>query len=502
MPPSYWDRFFVLLKHPLSIIAAICLLQLFITMLSNGFVLSFDESIWHYIGRNWFRHGMVPYTGGIDNKSPLIFLLYGFSDMLFGLNYWFPRLIGTFCEMIGLFFVFKIADTVSGRFAGILSIPIYGLSLLWHATGGKYVDFTETFEVMFLIIAIYHSLLAKDFKGWFITGLWSGIALDFRITAAFGILAILIAGIQQRRSIRYQAGLIAGIITAVVILLMFCLFAGIKISEFWTYGFSDNWGTGSVTAHTQAYQLENFWGRFGYSPIAILYPSLIVYIFLTRKIDLFTWWYVLSFVGVSLIGIFDVVHLKEILPALALTNAIALSYLSQRYGIRLYLIFTLLFVIFFPSLSEPIQNIRILSGQTTVKPVYSQEPYINPVEGDRKLLAAWVKQHTKTTDLVLVHSYGAQIQCYSERLSPSVYFSINRTPMAKKHFYEDLDRNKPELILVPMFAEYQQFVDADQRQFVAKLVQQHYILDTTIYNYKIYRLNKKQSLLGYSNPHK
>lgn len=488
---NYWDGVFAFLQQPLFIIAIICILQLCITLLSNGFVLSFDESIWHYIGRNWLRHGMVPYTGGIDNKSPLIFLIYGCSDLLFGPNYWFPRLIGTFCEMIGLYFVFKIADTVAGRFAGVLSIPIYGLSLLWHATGGKYADFTETFEVMFLIIAIYRSLSASNFKDWFITGLWAGIALDFRITAAFGILAILLSGVQQKRSVGHQLGLIAGVITAVIGMLMFCLFTGIKISEFWTYGFSDNFGAGSATAHTLAYKLENFLEKFVYSPIAILYPLLMAYVFLKRKADLLIWWCALSFAAVSLVGIFDVVHLKDVLPALALTNAIALSHLSQRYDIRLYVVVVLLFVILFPSLSEPIQNIRILFGEATVKPVYGQEPYINPSEGDRKLLAAWVKQHTKATDLVLVHSYGTQIQCYSERLSPSVYFSINRTPLAKKRFYEDLNKNKPELILVPMFAEYQQLVDADQRQFVTKLIQQRYTLDTTIYNYKIYRLNRK-----------
>lgn len=489
--PNYWAKVFAFLKQPLFIITIIGLLQLFITLLSNGFVLSFDESIWHYIGRNWLRYDMVPYAGGIDKKSPLIFLVYGISDLLFGPNYWFPRLIGTFCEMIGLYFVFKIADNVSGRFAGILSILIYGLSLLWHATGGKYVDFTETFEVMFLIIAVYHSLSAGSFKSWFVTGLWAGIALDFRITAAFGILAILLTGVQQRRSAVNQVALIAGVVAAIIAMLMFCLFTGIKINEFWTYGFADNFGAGSATAHTLAYKLQNFLEKFVYSPIAILYPFLIAYVFIKRKADLLIWWCALSFLAVSLVGIFDVVHLKDVLPALALTNAIAIAHLSQRYGVRLYLVVILLFIILFPSLSEPIQNIQILAGQTTVKPVYGREPYINPNEGDRKLLAAWVKQHTKTTDFVLVHSYGTQIQCYSERLSPSVYFSINRTPLAKKRFYKDLYKNKPELILIPMFAEYQQLVDADQRQFVAELVQQRYFLDTVMYNYRIYRLKRK-----------
>ncbi|HXB28723.1 MAG TPA: hypothetical protein VNW49_02835, partial [Puia sp.] len=58
---------------PLHLIILFGLLQVFVGLFTNGFTLSFDEAMWHYIGRNWFRHGLIPYSGGMDNKSPLIF---------------------------------------------------------------------------------------------------------------------------------------------------------------------------------------------------------------------------------------------------------------------------------------------------------------------------------------------------------------------------------------------------------------------------------------------
>ncbi len=127
----------------LQIILLLTLLQLAVTLLTDGFALSFDESMWHYIGRNWFRNGLVPYSGGVDNKSPLIFAVFGFSDMAFGVNYWFPRVLGTLCQTISILYIYKIAKHIAGEQAGVLAISFFGLSLLWHGTGGRYVAFTE-----------------------------------------------------------------------------------------------------------------------------------------------------------------------------------------------------------------------------------------------------------------------------------------------------------------------------------------------------------------------
>ena len=126
----------------LYVILVLALMQLFIALLTNGFALSADEAMWHYIGRNWFRNGLVPYSGGVDNKSPLFFAVFGLSDKFFGVNYWFPRVIATLLQSIGIMYVYKIAKYVAGHRAGMLAISFYGLSVLWHGADGKYVAST------------------------------------------------------------------------------------------------------------------------------------------------------------------------------------------------------------------------------------------------------------------------------------------------------------------------------------------------------------------------
>jgi hypothetical protein len=149
---------------PIYLILLLALMQVFIALLTNGFAFSADESMWHYIGRNWFRHGLVPYSGGVDNKSPLIFAIFGLSDKLFGVNYWFPRLLGTVCQSIGIWYIYKIARQISGARAGLLAVSFYGLSVLWRGADGRYVSYTETYEVMFIIIAFYLFLSSSTKK--------------------------------------------------------------------------------------------------------------------------------------------------------------------------------------------------------------------------------------------------------------------------------------------------------------------------------------------------
>src|ERR1700742_184693 len=107
-------------KKVMILLAMLLLLQLGVCLLTYGYALSYDESVWHYIGRNWFRHGLVPYKGGVDNKSPLIFMIFGLSDRLFGVNYWFPRVLGVIGQMAGAWYLYRCAFHLAGRRAGIL----------------------------------------------------------------------------------------------------------------------------------------------------------------------------------------------------------------------------------------------------------------------------------------------------------------------------------------------------------------------------------------------
>ena len=87
---------------PLQLIGIIVIIQLVIAFFTEPMIFTHEEAMWQYIGRNWIRNGLVPYSGGIDNKSPLIFLIFGISDRLFGVNFWFPRLLGIVVQSAGI----------------------------------------------------------------------------------------------------------------------------------------------------------------------------------------------------------------------------------------------------------------------------------------------------------------------------------------------------------------------------------------------------------------
>ena len=92
--------------------------------------------------------------------------------------------------------------------------------------------------------------------------------------------------------------------------------------------------------------------------------------------------------------------------------------------------------------------------------------------------------------MVYVAGFGAPVQAYSERISPTIYFNVTQTRLAKARFYSDMHRNKPAIILVPLFSEYHNLVSQDMRQFVDELVAKNYYLDRCMYNYNIYRIKK------------
>ncbi len=107
----------------------------------------------------------------------------------------------------------------------------------------------------------------------------------------------------------------------------------------------------------------------------------------------------------------------------------------------------------------------------------------------KKLGSNWVKANTGEQQKVLVAGFGAQVQVYSERLSPSIYFNVTQTETAKKRLlFEDLKQNKPTMILVPLYDDYRKTVNPDIRLFIDSLVAKGYRLSGCMCNYNIYRI--------------
>jgi hypothetical protein len=477
---------------PLQLILIISIIQFIVAFFTDPMIFTFDESIWQYIGRNWVRNGMVPYKGGVDNKSPLIFLIYGISDWFFGVNYWFPRLLGIVVESVGIYYLFKIAEKTINQQAGIFAISLYGLSLLWRSTGGKYVSFTETYAITSIIVSIYLSIVCQKNGYAFIGGLFAALGMGFRITAAFGILPILIFTFKRSRNLGYS--FLLGTLAGIGILILIAVLTGVKIDDFLFFGVIDNFGPGSATDHSLAWKVQRFADGFFYSELILFYPAVICYFILVRKIDFLKAWLICEFAGIIILGMYDRSHFKNLLPSLSLMSTFVINYLIENFHTPPKKILLGIWIVFFPKTFEPLFVIRkiFISKSNQIKPNGNKAAALDEENVKRKV-GLWIRLNTLSNEKVYVAGYGAQIQLYSERVSPSIYFNVTQTLYAKKRLIQDLVFNLPDMIVVPLLERYSNSVDLDIRLFINQLVEKNYRLDTCIYSYNIYRQNRKIS---------
>jgi hypothetical protein len=382
-----------------------------------------------------------------------------------------------------------LAKHLAGEQAGILAISFYGLSLLWHGTGGRYVSFTETYDMVFIIIAVYKYITAQNKKDFFISGLMAGIALTFRLSAVWGILAISCALLARNR-INIPV-FVAGIFASIVLLVAIGFFAGIDVAGMITNGLVDNFGSGSATDRSLIWKMVNFSDKFFYSELILFYPFVLGYFFIEKKVDLFGLWLIVEFIGINIVGIYGTLHMRELLPAMSLMSALCVTHLINHYKLPAKQLIIIIWLVFLPKLLEPLLNLqKIVSGYKDQTATACHPPYDKPDEGSRKKLGWWIRDHTSGQDRVYVAGFGAQVQAYSERISPTIYFNVTQTRLAKERFYSDMHKNRAAMILVPLFSEYQNFVSQDMRQFVDELVKKDYYLDRCMYNYNIYRIRK------------
>ncbi len=319
--------------------------------------------------------------------------------------------------------------------------------------------------------------------------MFCGIAVAFRLSAAFGIAALLIDILKKNK--RVALPFCAGLLLTMLLFLAMAFIAGINIHQLLTNAFSDNFGTGSTTDHSLLWKLENLSDKFFYSEMILFYPFVLGYIFIKKRADVFVLWLIFAFIGINIVGVYGTVHLRELLPPLSLMSAFAVNHMSAHYNVPAKPLLIIIWITFFPKLLEPLVTFKkLITGHLITPEKYGVQPYIKPNEGARKQLGWWIRANTHTTDKVYVAGFGAQVQAYSERISPTVYFNATQTTLAKQTLYAELQRNKPAMILIPLFAEYTDLINPDMRLFVQKLIVQHYYFERSLYNYNIYRLKK------------
>lgn len=467
------------------------LLQVAIALLTDSGTFTHEESMWHYIGRNWFRFGMTPYEGGVDNKSPLIFAVFGLSDLLSGINFWFPRLMGTAVEAVGVFYLYKIALNISGENKKLATVAttVYGLTVLWPETGGKYVSFTETYAVALMIMAVYYYLSATQNKRFFVAGLLAGFAAGWRLSAAFSALAVSEHALFNKR--KGLPSFIAGMAVSIVSLLVVAWMAGIEWRQLWQFMVSENVGQGSTTDHSFAWKRDSFLQLFASPAMWLFYPLIILWFLSKQRSSLLTIWLVCEFIGIVALGIYARPHLKALLPPLALISSFGIVQLMEHYHFSFNKVLVATWIIFFPKTIEPLLALKRMTIGESARQVADDcmPPYPRTSERKEKMVGLWIRDHTRAGDKVLVAGFGARVQLYAERLSPSVYFNVTQTPAAIERFKREVLLHKPAMIVVPLFADYAKYVRAELRQFIDSVATNGYEYRQCVAGYGVYVLS-------------
>ncbi|MFI5155571.1 MAG: ArnT family glycosyltransferase [Chitinophagales bacterium] len=463
------------------------ILQISVAMLTYNMSLSFDESIWYYIGRNWFRNGLVPYQGGVDNKSPLIFIIFGISDKFSGTNEWIPRIMGTVVQCLGLYYVYKMGNYLSGGKSGWIAMTIYGLTLLWPASGGKYASYTETYSVAAIVLAYYIYLISKSRSQYFLAGIFAGLGIAFRISAVFAVVALGLTAILNRPRVSLQ--LIGGIGLSIFLFLLLLSLAGVNLREFLVYGIKDNFGSGSPTDHTWRWKLDNFSHHFIFSAFILFFPLLVAWFFLPARPPILFYWLLSSFVGIHFIGIYSNQHFKELLPSLALISAFVFSYFGDKWQFSHKAMLVSIWILFTPKTIEPFIAFRNIFQKKPLEPdKYCRDPKLIVNDQAKKELGLWIRAKTGNEEKVLVAGYGALVQAYAERVAPSIYFNATQTGIAISRFCTDLSQAKPALVAVPVSEEYRLMVSQNIRTAIEQLINRNYVFERCAYGYNIYRI--------------
>ena len=460
-------------------------MQFIIAVFTHSLSFTQEEAMWQYIGRNWISNNMPPYSGGVDNKSPLIFYIFGISDWLFGNNTWFPRLIGTIIQSIGIWFLYKIVLKLAGFNAALFSITIYGLSLMWVITGGRYVSFTETYAVTFMIIAFYHAICCEKKTSFLISGVMAAVAICFRLTGIFGSFVLFL--FLVRRDYKMLLPFLLGAASAILLFYTWLYFEKISITDFIIFGIADNFGEGSVTTIPFSLQLNNFLEAFILSPLLLFYPFVLYYLLKIKKPFILTVWLALEFIGILLLGIIARNHLKHILPALSAISGISIAVISTKYTLQFKWVYVIIAFAFFPKTLEPLYGIKnIFSPQKDKGDLFCTTAILHPDPYQLKQCGFWIKNSLKPKGTVFIAGMGSQVQIYSETLSPTIYFNVTQTRIAKERLYNDFSKTKPEFVFIPTFGEYKN-ISLDLKYFIDSMVRKEYLYVNCKYGYGIYK---------------
>lgn len=421
-----------------------------------------DEGMWHYVSWLWLNHGVPPYSGAIENKTPGIFILFAGCQWISGMNLWLPRLIGCCAACGSIWLIFKLGARMHSSFAGLLAMVMLGGSLCWAATDGDRLVYTETFQIFFAVLGFWIVLKGQGYGGWtrrlymVPAGLALGLSVAFKQVGVFSAAALAVWVVlppakdaTKRQAMTDLSLLILGSVVGTGLSIVPLLLSGASLGGYW-YG---AWqllltgGTAGASGSRVTGFLDSFWSEN--SRMGLFYPGLIYFVWKLKPLKsgnvpvfVLLAWALLDFVGANASGRYYPHQLRQILPSWALICGISIAHFVESLEggtvrqprLRTACIILLL-VLFLPYVNPTV----IKRTRRPSVPYFEQQ------------LAGWIAQHSDSHECVLIHAGNAgKILVLAQRKAPSRFFNTQflTAPGAEAEYREAARKSKPRMIVV------------------------------------------------------
>ncbi|MDB4988192.1 MAG: hypothetical protein JWN04_3370 [Myxococcaceae bacterium] len=179
--------------HPLDWLFLILAALLAANTLSYPF--GRDQGLYHYVGREWFL-GALPYQDTMDQKTPIIYLVFGIANLLFGEHMWSVRLV-ELLWVLTIGWLLGVGSAPRGELpaAGMRGLGSFFVCILYFGILG-YWD-TAQCEIWYTgfcflsLVAVERS--ARPRLGPLSAGFWGGLACLTKPPAVFVVLAVVFA---------------------------------------------------------------------------------------------------------------------------------------------------------------------------------------------------------------------------------------------------------------------------------------------------------------------
>ncbi|MGC8894338.1 MAG: ArnT family glycosyltransferase [candidate division WOR-3 bacterium] len=450
-------RLFRLITSPWLIAGFVFLVLWFVGRVPD---IAIDESLWSYIANLWVRYGVPPYVGAIENKSPGIFEVFALTNLLFGVNYWLPRLLGVLSMAAATLLISYLGRVLHGRLAGAFAGVIFGLMMSWVRMEGYWPAQTESFMVLFTALGFFLLIMDGRTKGIaghvlvFASGLAAGLAIQFKQVAVFSAAAMFLFillefKISLRDKLFCRGGLfLAGVATGVVVMLIPLFLSGVTLWDYidgaWFILFQGGTAAPMAIRLTKGY---NFWFRSEGVLIWVFVFIFIIQFRSFRDAGIPFWgiitWLILDFIGANSSGYYYGHQLKQVIPPVALAGGIGIAQVFRslvksgaispdRFSSRAMLSLGILALVLWGFSSTKTQQEARLDSQ--------------------KNLGLWLRENTTREDYIYVNTLargGWAILAYAERRCPSRYFNymfLSRRG-AMEEFSRDMHERKPKFIV-------------------------------------------------------